>query len=138
MNPARLGNRTATRSPRRLRAVLAAAAILVAGCGSSSDAGSRNTTSTGRPDAVSTTQVAMKVLEFTPANIQARVGQTVTWTNEDTSPHNVSYGSGPRFTSSPTHLNPGTKFSIRLTQAGTIHYFCSLHSWMHGTITVSP
>ena len=80
----------------------------------------------------------MKVLEFTPAQIDAKVGQTVTWTNEDTSPHNVTYGSGPRFRSSPRHLNPGSKFSIKLTQAGTIHYFCTLHSWMKGTIVVQP
>ena len=28
-------------------------------------------------------------------------------------------------------------FSVRLTQAGTIHYFCTLHPWMKATIVVS-
>jgi plastocyanin len=35
-------------------------------------------------------------------------------------------------------MSPGTKFSIRLTQPGTIHYFCSIHPWMKATIIVSP
>jgi plastocyanin len=114
---------------------LAALAILTAGCGSGSGAGSHAASSTTR---VATTQVAMKVLEFTPASVIARVGQTLTWTNEDSVQHNVTYLSGPRFRSSPRVMNPGASFSIQLTQPGTIHYFCSIHPWMRGTIVVSP
>jgi len=80
----------------------------------------------------------MRVLEFTPTTIRAKVGQTVTWTNEDTSPHNVTYVSGPRFRSSRHMLNPGTTFSITLNQPGIIRYVCTLHPWMKGTIIVSP
>ena len=80
----------------------------------------------------------MKVLEFTPASVSARVGQTLTWTNEDTVQHNVTYLSGPSFSSSPRVMSPGASFSIKLTQSGEIHYFCSIHPWMKGTIIVSP
>lgn len=113
---------------------LAALAMLTAGCGSGarSDAASATTTP------VAATQVAMKVLEFTPASVTARVGQRLTWTNKDSVQHNVTYVSGPRFRSSPRTINPGASFSIELTQAGTIHYFCSIHPWMKGTIVVSP
>jgi plastocyanin len=79
----------------------------------------------------------MKVLEFTPAAVGVRVGQRVVWTNHDTSPHNVTYVSGPKFKSSGT-LHPGGRFSLKVTSPGTIHYFCTLHPWMKATIVVSP
>ena len=118
--------------------VLATVALLSAGCGSGSGSGSAATAATRATNAVGTPAVVMKTLEFTPSRIDAKVGQTVTWTNEDTSPHNVTYVSGPQFMSSPRQLNPGAKFSIKVTQPGTIHYFCSIHPWMKGTIVVSP
>ena len=77
----------------------------------------------------------MKDLKFSPDTIQAKVGQTIQWTNDDTPPHNVTYVSGPQFTSSST-MNPGAKFSLKLTKAGTIHYFCSIHPFMKATIVV--
>jgi plastocyanin len=64
------------------------------------------------------------------------VGQTVTWINQDGPPHNVTYVSGPKFTSSGT-LSTGTTFSLKLTQAGTISYICSIHPFMKATIVVS-
>ncbi len=80
----------------------------------------------------------MQSLYFTPTTVDAKVGQTVVWTNEDSTPHNVTYVSGPRFRSSRPMMRPGAKFSLRLTQPGTIHYFCTLHPWMKATIVVSP
>ena len=115
--------------------VFAALAILTAGCGSGSGAPSE-AASTTTPVAMA--HVAMKTLEFTPASITAKVGQTITWTNEDKVHHNVTYLSGPAFRSSPRDINPGASFSITLTQPGTIHYFCTIHPWMKGTIVVSP
>lgn len=80
----------------------------------------------------------MKNLAFSPATIHAKVGQTVTWTNDDTPPHNVTYVSGPKFASSPPTMQPGAKFQLKLTQAGTIHYYCTIHPFMKGTVVVSP
>jgi plastocyanin len=60
----------------------------------------------------------------------------VTWTNDDTAPHNVTYVSGPKFNSSGT-LNMGGTFQIKVTTPGTIHYFCSIHPFMKSTVVVS-
>jgi plastocyanin len=79
----------------------------------------------------------MKTLAFEPSQVRAGVGQTVVWTNEDNLQHNVVYVSGPRFKSSRPRIKNGGKFELRLTQSGTIHYFCSIHPWMKGTIVVS-
>jgi plastocyanin len=115
---------------------LAALALLIAGCGSGSARAGTDATTTAASGG--TAHVFMKVLEFTPPTVKAKVGQTLAWTNEDTSPHNVTYLSGPRFRSSPRRLDPGARFSITLTQPGTIRYVCTLHPWMKGTIIVSP
>ncbi len=78
----------------------------------------------------------MKSLAFNPKVVHAKVGQTVQWTNDDTPPHNVTYVSGPKFASSGT-MNTGAKFQIKLTQAGTIQYFCSIHPFMKASIVVT-
>ena len=78
----------------------------------------------------------MKSLAFDPKSTTAKVGETVQWTNDDQPPHNVTYVSGPKFTSSGT-LNTGDKFSLKLTAAGTIHYVCTIHPFMKATIVVS-
>jgi amicyanin len=144
----------------RLVPVVVALALAVAACGSSksssSSSASSSSSSTGASSSASAStssttttatgtsapaasgvQVTMRGLAFQPAVIHAKVGQTVVWTNDDTPAHNVTYVSGPKFTSSPT-IKPGQKFQLKLTQAGTIHYFCTIHPFMKGTIVVSP
>jgi len=79
----------------------------------------------------------MKNIAFAPTVIHARVGQTVTWVNDDMVAHNVTYVSGPRFTSSAPTLNHGAHFQLRLTSAGTVHYYCTIHPFMKGTIVVT-
>ncbi len=79
----------------------------------------------------------MQNISFNPPLIHAKVGQTVKWTNMDSAPHNVTYVSGPQFTSSPTFTNGGT-FTLKLTKAGTIAYRCTIHPGMNGTIVVAP
>jgi amicyanin len=126
--------------------------LALAGCGSSSKSSSSSSSTTGAASATSSSatstptggaapsggklQVSMKNLAFSPATIPAKVGDTIVWTNNDTPPHNVTYVSGPKFTSSST-MNPGATFSIKLSQAGTIHYFCTIHPFMKGTIVVA-
>jgi plastocyanin len=114
--------------------VVAAVAMFAAGCGSSS----HTTTAASASDQTgSTVRVVMAHLEFSPLAVNAKVGQHVVWTNEDNAPHNVTYISGPVFKSSRRVLRSGAKFSITLTQAGTIHYYCTIHPWMRATISVS-
>ncbi len=81
---------------------------------------------------------------FSPNPIQVRVGNTVTWTNNDSQPHTVASGSNGqpdnKFNSSPNFnplLNPGQTFSFTFTQAGDYPYFCMLHPNMVGTVSVS-
>lgn len=109
-----------------------ALAAATAGCGSSA----QGTTTAPPASSSGPPHVAMAALEFSPTAIRAKVGQLVTWTNRDSTDHNVTYVSGPSFKSSQ-RLRPLQRFSLRLTQPGTIHYVCTLHPWMKSTIDVS-
>jgi len=74
--------------------------------------------------------------KFSPADLTINVGDTVTWTNHDTAPHNIVVTDGPEKFTSPT-LQTGQTFSHTFTQAGTYSYYCSIHPDMKATITVT-
>ncbi len=74
---------------------------------------------------------------YTPASITVTVGQTVTWTNTDTTPGNghtvTSSGHGPLKSSS---MSQGGTFSYTFSAAGTYAYYCAIHPDMTGTVVV--
>lgn len=136
--------------------VCAVLALGVAGCGgndnndSSSSSGSTGTAKSGgayAPPAQtdtgassssgggSTITVTMQNIQFAPKTINAKVGQTVKWTNQDTVDHNVTADSGENFKSKD--FGQGGTYSYKLDKAGTIKYECTLHPGMTGTIIVS-
>ncbi|WP_020659044.1 cupredoxin domain-containing protein [Amycolatopsis benzoatilytica] len=80
-------------------------------------------------------QIEMRGYKFSPASLTIAAGDTVTWTNHDTAPHNVVVTDGPEKFSSPT-LQTGGTFSHTFTKAGTYSYYCSIHPDMKATVTV--
>ena len=108
----------------------------LAGCSSSSSA------SDGAPFKVSGAPVQTdrvdlpRTYKFAPAVIEVKAGTTVTWTNHDDFPHNVTLVSGPDKTSE--HLGIGDSASIPFAQAGTFYYECTLHpQQMRGKVVVT-
>jgi plastocyanin len=99
-----------------------AATLVAAGCGS-----------TGSSTPVKTTDVSMaKSYRFDPKTIEVKVGDTVTWTNNDNFTHTVEVDG-----QSDHKVGRGDSVSIRFDKAGTYHYVCTLHSHdMHGTVIV--
>jgi len=79
--------------------------------------------------------IGIKDIKFVPADATAKVGQKITWTNNDTPPHNVTATKGATFKSET--LNPGATFDYTPTKAGTIEYVCTIHPGQDGTITVT-
>ncbi|MFC0543642.1 cupredoxin domain-containing protein [Kutzneria chonburiensis] len=79
--------------------------------------------------------VDIKSYTFTPASLTVSVGDTVTWTNEDTAPHTVTVSDGPEKFASPT-LQQGQKFSYTFTKAGSYSYYCAVHPDMKASVTV--
>jgi amicyanin len=79
--------------------------------------------------------VAMKGYAFAPASLTVPAGSTVTWTNQDTAPHDVKTTSGPVSIHSPM-LNKGQSWSFTFTAAGSYGYYCTVHPDMTAGITV--
>lgn len=72
--------------------------------------------------------------------IEVAVGDTVTWMNADTVQHTVVSGNpddGPNGVFDSGLIKMGSSFSQTFDHGGTFDYFCSLHPWMTGTVTVS-
>ena len=124
---------------------LALTGAFLVGCGSDSkktSSGPSSNTSPAMPAATppaaaagGTVAVQMKNTAFKPAQVTAKVGQTVKWTNDDAFAHNVKADTGEDF-KSPDFSQGGT-YSYKLDKAGTIAYQCTLHPGMKGTITVT-
>jgi plastocyanin len=78
--------------------------------------------------------VAIKDFAFGPADIQAKVGDTVTFTNGDSAPHTATLDDG---SCSTGNISSGGSDGLMFTAAGTYPFHCKIHSQMKGTITVS-
>ena len=75
-------------------------------------------------------------MAFDPAELQVAVGTTVTWTNEDTLPHNVVAIDPVIDGLASTVLNQGDTFSFTFDEPGTVHYICGIHPAMKASVTV--
>ena len=77
---------------------------------------------------------------FVPENITINTGDTISWINDDTAAHTVTSGSvreGPTGVFNSNLFIPGGVFEHTFTESGTVEYFCMVHPWMAGTITVN-
>jgi len=87
------------------------------------------------------TRVSMRSDTFVPAQIQVPLGTTVTWTNQDSTPHSVTFS--PVVPTSTDNwesglLYPGQSFSYTFTSRGTFQYRCQEHPYdMTGTVIVT-
>ncbi|HEV2120802.1 MAG TPA: plastocyanin/azurin family copper-binding protein [Candidatus Bathyarchaeia archaeon] len=72
---------------------------------------------------------------YSPGNFTVSAGKTVIWVNKDTTVHTVTSVSGS-FDS--LNLNPGQTYGHAFAQSGVYKYYCTLHPWMKGNVTVTP
>ena len=90
---------------------------------------------TSAPSHAATTNVTIVDYAFSPASITVHVGDTITWTNQDTAPHTVTSSSGPAKLDSP-QLEKGQSWSFTFTKAGDYEYYCAVHPDMKGKVIV--
>jgi plastocyanin len=77
---------------------------------------------------------------YIPTSISINVGDTVSWSNDDTAAHTVTSGSptqGPDGNFDSSLFMAGTTFDVTFDTAGSNDYFCMVHPWMTGNILVS-
>jgi amicyanin len=82
-------------------------------------------------------QIPIAQYAYQPGDMTVRVGETVTWTNQDQAPHDVVTTAGPAVLKSPL-LSQGQSWSFTFTLPGTYDYYCSVHPDMRARITVLP
>ena len=76
---------------------------------------------------------------FVPYEVTVDVGGEVTWSNDDSAAHTVTAGSatdGPSGVFDSSLFMAGTTFSHKFEVAGEFPYFCMVHPWMQGIVTV--
>jgi plastocyanin len=85
-------------------------------------------------------EVSMESVQFEPQDVTVKAGETITFTNNESIPHDVHKTSGPGddFSSGGSgEMQQGDTFELTLDQPGSYEYVCNVHApGMAGTITV--
>ena len=76
--------------------------------------------------------VIIQQMKFSPAEIAANRGDTITWINKDIVDHNVTEEKNKEWTSST--LSPGKSWSHIVTK--NADYLCTIHPVMKGKLSV--
>jgi plastocyanin len=117
-------------------AILFAIVMISDSCSKSSSAYMNGTTGgTGGSGAgPGANEVFIQGMAFTPASLTVAAGTTVKWTNMDQVTHTVTsttnvFNSG--------NLSANGTFSFTFSTPGTYSYYCKIHTYMTGTVTVN-
>ena len=86
-----------------------------------------------QPALAAAAEVEIDQFAFVPQRMTVKAGTTVTWINDDDTPHTVA-SSSKLFKSKA--LDTKDKFAFTFTTPGTYAYFCSLHPHMTGVVVV--
>jgi plastocyanin len=120
--------------------VLLSVGVVACGKSSTSASSSTSTAPAAAGGATTTTGAAVKAgaitihnFMFQPNPTTAKVGDTITVTNQDGTDHSLTATDGSFNTGV---FSSGSK-TITLTKAGTFTYHCMIHNFMTGTITVT-
>jgi len=124
-----------------LPALLLAIALALAGCGG----GPSESTPQGEAvnpgvqedstDPKGPNTIVMENIEFSPKKLEVKVGQTVTWINQEPIEHDVSAADAEPPIKSQLFGKDG-KFTYKPTAPQTISYVCTVHPGMEGTLVV--
>jgi plastocyanin len=81
-----------------------------------------------------TIQISMENLEISPAEVSAKVGDTIEWINKDIFTHTATARNGDWDVTIPSKK---TVTSV-LKKAGTVEYYCRFHPNMKATLAIAP
>jgi plastocyanin len=115
---------------------------LVSGCSGGSPTPSQTacngTAAASGLGTVAVTIDATDNLVFVPASASTSVGDVVEFKNTGTVAHDVTFQDNNDGCLSDATLNPGSKWEVKFTAAGTYNYLCTIHAPnMKGEITVT-
>ena len=85
------------------------------------------------PALAETITVTNDKLVFSPASVEAKVGDTIEWVNKDAFAHTATVKGGWEVT-----IPPKSTGKITIEATGAVDYFCRFHPNMKGRLDVSP
>ena len=86
------------------------------------------------PARAETIQVVVDKLVFAPAELNAKVGDTIEWVNKDNLAHTATATNGDWNVT----LAPKQNGQVVLKEPGSTDYFCKFHPNMKGRVVVAP
>jgi plastocyanin len=86
------------------------------------------------PAHAATIQIVMQDLVFAPAEVSAKVGDTIEWVNKDVFAHTATARNGDFDVSLP----PKKTVTSVLNKAGTVEYYCRFHPNMKAVLKIAP
>ena len=123
--------------------VLLAVSVALAACSSStaSPSAAPSAAASAEPSAAgggsgggSEAAVTIQNFAFAPADLSVKVGTKVTWTNQDSAGHTVTFDTG---SDTSDTLGNGASYSQTFNTAGTFAYHCKIHPSMKTSVTVT-
>ena len=86
------------------------------------------------PAHAATIQITIENMEFAPAEVSARVGDTIEWINKDVLAHTATARNGDFDVTTP----PKKTVTSLLKKAGTVEYYCRYHPNMKAVLRIEP
>jgi plastocyanin len=86
------------------------------------------------PAHAATVQIVMDNLVISPAEVSAKVGDTIEWVNKDVFAHTATAKSGDFDVTLP----PRKSATFVAKKAGTVDYYCRYHPNMKATLKIEP
>ncbi len=96
----------------------------------------QNSSNSSTQSPVATTKVTISNYAFSPAVTKVKVGDTVTWTNQDDVGHTVTADTASPNAPNSDLFSKGQTYSFTFKKAGTYTYYCQPHPYMKGTVIV--
>ena len=81
-----------------------------------------------------TIQIVMDNLVVSPAEVTARVGDTIEWINKDVFAHTATARNGDF----DVNIAPKKTATSVLKKAGTVEYYCRFHPNMKAVLKIEP
>ena len=81
-----------------------------------------------------TIQITIENLVFAPAEVSAKVGDTIEWINKDVLAHTATARNGDFDVTTP----PKKTVTSVLKKAGHVEYYCRYHPNMKAVLTIAP
>ena len=86
------------------------------------------------PAHAATIEITMENLVISPAEVSAKVGDTIAWINKDVFAHTATAKNGDF----DVTLLPKKSATSVLKKAGTVDYYCRYHPNMKATLKIEP